>query len=354
MTAETDPFVHALERDDAHEAPRIPRLDPIFIAGPDRSGTTLMYSLLASHPEISMVRRTNLWRYFYERYGDLSEPENFERCLDEMLRFRRMRHLHPDEDRIRREFASGEATYGRLFALFHGHNAERNGRTRWGDKSLHTELFAEGIFREYPEGRVIHMIRDPRDRYASVSRRNDRNLDRVGAATGRWLLSARAGRRNAAAYPDRYLCVHFEDLVADPSDVMEQVCQFVGVDFVPSMMDMGAEPELRRSGGNSSFGDGAPGGISRKPVGRYRSVLDPSDVAFIEQVAGREMERHGYELHGSEGLRRGPYILRTLPEHLARMIGWIIQLRVNIWRGIRVPDDKLDDLDAGGGGEVDD
>ncbi|MGH9260048.1 MAG: sulfotransferase, partial [Acidimicrobiales bacterium] len=52
---------------------------PLFIAGPDRSGTTLMYALLASHPDVSMVRRTNMWRYFHGRYGDLAEPANLER-----------------------------------------------------------------------------------------------------------------------------------------------------------------------------------------------------------------------------------------------------------------------------------
>ena len=52
--------------------------EPIFLAGPDRSGTSLIYALLASHPNISMVRRTNMWRYFYNRYGDLHNPQNFE------------------------------------------------------------------------------------------------------------------------------------------------------------------------------------------------------------------------------------------------------------------------------------
>lgn len=340
--------------DEAPEAAAQPRLDPIFVAGPDRSGTTLMYTLLASHPEISMVRRTNLWRYFYRRYGDLSEPENFDRCLDEMLRYRRMRHLDPDEDRIRRDFAAGEPTYGRLFALFHGHNAERQGRTRWGDKSLHTELFARDIFREYPEGRVIHMIRDPRDRYASVSRRDGKHLDRVGAATGRWLLSARAARRHATTYPDRYLVVRFEDLVADPRETMEHVCRFVGVDFAPSMMEMRAVPELRDSGGNSSFGDGTPGAISRNPVGRYRDVLDAADIAFIEHVAGGEMKRHGYPRGGVDDLRPLRYAVRTLPRHLLRMAAWIIQLRLNIWRGIRVPDRRLDPSEAGPGGDAHD
>jgi hypothetical protein len=74
---------------------------PIFVAGPDRSGTTLIYALLASHPNISMVRRTNMWRYFYGRYGDLRKAANFERCLGDMSHYNRMRHLQPDPERIR-------------------------------------------------------------------------------------------------------------------------------------------------------------------------------------------------------------------------------------------------------------
>jgi len=69
---------------------------PIFIAGADRSGTTLLYALLASHPSISMVRRTNMWRYFDRRYGDLGDPANLDRCLNDMLRYRRMQHPRSD------------------------------------------------------------------------------------------------------------------------------------------------------------------------------------------------------------------------------------------------------------------
>ena len=116
--------------------------EPLFLAGPDRSGTSLIYTLLASHPNIAMVRRTNMWRYFYGRFGDLSDAQNLERCLTSMVTFKRMRHLLPDPDRIRREFQQGEPTYGRLFALFYEHHAERMGKPRWGDKSLHTEHYA--------------------------------------------------------------------------------------------------------------------------------------------------------------------------------------------------------------------
>ncbi|MEJ2750555.1 MAG: sulfotransferase [Anaerolineae bacterium] len=124
--------------------------NPVYVSGANRSGTTLMYALLASHPNLSMVRRTDMWRYFHGQYGDLSQRENFERCLDAMLHYKRVANLEPDPERIRREFWQGEPSYGRLFALFHQHHAERLGKTRWGDKSLHTEKYADQVFAEFP------------------------------------------------------------------------------------------------------------------------------------------------------------------------------------------------------------
>ena len=128
-----------------------------------------------------------MWRYFYQRYGDLSHPEHFESCLAAMVSFKRMRHLQPDPDRIRQEFWQGEPTYGRLFALFHEHHAQRAGKSRWGDKSLHTEYHADKVFAEFPSAKMIHMTRDPRDRCASMQKRYERNEGRVAAATRRWL-----------------------------------------------------------------------------------------------------------------------------------------------------------------------
>jgi hypothetical protein len=62
---------------------------PIFVVGPDRSGTTLMQALLGSHPRIAMPpKASNMWTYFYDRYGDLSVPANLERCLAAILAYR--------------------------------------------------------------------------------------------------------------------------------------------------------------------------------------------------------------------------------------------------------------------------
>jgi hypothetical protein len=315
---------------------------PLFIAGPDRSGTTLMYALLASHPDVSMVRRTNMWRYFHGRYGDLARPANLERCLDAMVAYRRMRHLQPDPDRIRREFLEGPPTYGRLFALFHQHNAERVGAVRWGDKSLHTEHSADRVFAEFPDARIIHMVRDPRDRYASVRARHGQELSRVGAATGRWLASARAGRRNQARYPDRYLLVRYEDLARAPGPTMRQVCADVGLEYTPDLLALSGVPDHRDRRGNSSFGDLEPGTISTGAIGRFRRAVLPADVAFIQLVAGRQMSALGYQRVGVEltGPRRLWFWLAQMPVDLARMVAWMVLAWVRRRRGVPVPPAK--------------
>ena len=308
MSLEASPRPSEPREDPTAKSPPVPdgkERGPVFIAGADRSGTTLLFALLASHPNISMVRRTNMWRYFHQRYGDLSDPANLDRCLNDMLRYRRMRHLQPDGERIRREFLQGDATYGRLFALFHQHRAEAMGKPRWGDKSLHTERYADRVFAEYPDARIIHMIRDPRDRYASVRKRFGKDVQRVGAATGRWLVSTRHARRNRRRYPERYMILRYEDLAMDPERFTRKVCAFIGEGYTADMLSMEGARDHRDGGGNSSFGDVDTSTISTKAIGRYRTVLSPFELRFIELVAGRAMRflryrRDGTNLSSSE------------------------------------------------------
>jgi hypothetical protein len=303
-----------------------------------------MFAILASHPRLSMVRRTNMWRYFDRRYGDLHDERNLDRCLDDMLAYRRLHHLDPDPERIRREFLDGDRTYGHLFALFHEHRAERAGRPRWGDKSLHTEHHADRIFTEYPDARIVHMVRDPRDRYASVRRRHGRDEAQLASATGRWLGSTRSAVRNLDRFPAGYLVVRYEDLVGDPEATVRDVCGFLGEDFDEEMLAMGGVPEHRDTGGNGSFGDIAPGTISTSGVGRFRTVLSLEEVAFIERMTGPLLTRLGYPRSGTvlPPARRSHFFFWYLPSNAARVWAWRVAARWRRRRGPAIPTTRRD------------
>lgn len=297
---------------------------PIVVTGADRSGTSLMFALLSSHPDVAMTRRANLWRWFDGRYGDLGSDENLDRLLDDLERYRRLDVLEIERDRVRREFRSGPSTYGRLFSLIFSHFADRTGKARWGDKSLHTEHHADRVFDEWPDARMIQMVRDPRDRHASVSRRYADAEKGIGAITGRWMASARRASRNLDRYPDRYRVIRYETLASEPDGTMREVCEFLSLPFDPEMMAMRAVDEQAQRGGNSSFGSLPPGTISTQSIGRFRAVLSPRETAFIELVAGRRMRRLGYE-PSDERLaeHRTRFYLVDLPRDIARMTAWM-------------------------------
>ncbi len=70
------------------------------MAGANRSGTTLMSTLLSSHPNIAMsFVEPNLWTHFYRQYGGLGQPANFECCFNAMLAHKGVKSLNPEPNR---------------------------------------------------------------------------------------------------------------------------------------------------------------------------------------------------------------------------------------------------------------
>lgn len=316
---------------------------PILVTGPDRSGTTLLYTLLASHPRVMMVRRTNLWRWFDDKFGDLRQAANLERCLDTMMRYERLSVLSIDPNQVRAEFETGQRSYGRLFEILFRQQADRLGRPRWGDKSLHTELYADRVFEEWPNARIIYLMRDPRDRYVSVMGRQERGTDRHASVIARWVRSVRAAEAQERRRPESFRILRYEDLVADPEQVLGEVCDFADLEFDPSMLRMEGGDDRTAQGGNSSFEPIEPGVISTRSVGRYKSLLDGRTLAFIQAVCGPWMRRHRYEpdaldLPVSEWAR---VYLVALPVGSARILAWLIAEAAAESRGRTVPDVRL-------------
>lgn len=321
-------------------------LGPILITGADRTGTSLLYALLASHSQVDMTRRANFWRWFDGRFGDLSAEARMDRCIDAIVRYKRLSVLEPDRDRLRSAFMEGPRTYGRLFALAHSQHAESLGKSRWGDKSLHLEWNAERVFEEWPDARIVQMIRDPRDRHSSVIKRaadkDGDHSERLASVTGRWIQSVVVGMRNEARYPDRYRLLRYETLVTDPETVTKEICDFFGLDFEPEMMAMGAVEEQHQRGGNSSFGVASPGGVSNRSVGRFRETLEPATIAFIESACRELMVRYGYEpVTALTGRDRWLYRM-SLPLNVLRLEGWMLMARIVGLTGERVPKRRFD------------
>jgi hypothetical protein len=316
---------------------------PVFIGGVERSGTSLLYALLASHPNLAMTRRTNLWPYFYNQYGDLNQPENVERLFKVMRRYRRLHVINLDFDLLFQEFCQGERSYIRLFTLLWEQVARTRGKPRWGDKSLNTERYADLIFASYPGARLLHIVRDPRDRYASALKRWKKIRGGAGSGTAMWLASVAMAERNLERYPDQYMVVRYESLAEDPENTLKKVCAFIDEEYTPAMLSMKGAEAFRDTGGNSSFEPHETGRISSRSIGRFRKALPQRAIAFMQAVAGREMNTYGYApeplaLSLSERL---VFSLVDLPLNLLRVASWNAREAYLDRKGRPIPADRI-------------
>jgi hypothetical protein len=270
---------------------------PIFIGGLDRCGKTTLRAFLVSLPNICIPAvGSNMWTYFYGQFGDLSKNENFERCLKAMLHYKHVRFLKPDADQIRREFKLGEQTYGRLFGIFLEQFARREGKTRWGEQTGLIERYADIVFKAYPQGRMIHMIRDPRDRYAASLKLWPKGKGRAGGATARWLYTSALAKRNLKKYPGQYKVVRFEDLVRDPESTLQDICSFIGEEYTPNMLTMFGAPEHRAKLLREMETETHAAPLSQNHIGQYRADLPKTELTFMQSISKASLREFGYEL----------------------------------------------------------
>lgn len=296
---------------------------PIYIGGLDRSGKTTMSAFLTSHSSLAIPAvGSNMETYFLDRYGDIARDDRFEACLSAMMRYKHVRFLDPDPTRIRAAFRHGERTYARLFEIFMTQFAQLQGKPRWGMQTGLIERYADHLVRSYPGVRIIHMVRDPRDRYeASISKWPKGRL-RAGGAAARWRYSTRLALRHTTRYRDQYLVVRFEDMVRDPESTLKQVCRFIGEPFEPTMLEMGGNTKHRNALLSETRGNSL---LSESFIGGFSSRTPADEIRFIEMQCRGPMQHFGYvnttvDRNLADHLR---FSLITWPSQFARMAVWL-------------------------------
>jgi hypothetical protein len=264
---------------------------PIFIVGSPRSGTSLLRNILNRHPRIAICDETQFHFYVYARrraFGDLSDPKNRRRVVEEYLALKRLRFV-TDPAGLAEKLLRDGTSYEALFTCLVKYHTTSQAKPRWGEKTPQHALFSETLCEWYPGGTIIHLIRDPRDAVAS--------LQRMPWAAGSVVYNAWTWlRNNLAAHrcSDRpqYLPVRYETLVSQPEQEVARICERLGEEYVPSMLDPAGHtvfPPPR------SWTQLAQHPITTGRVDKWRDELTRDQVAQIEWVVGRHMGTFGYE-----------------------------------------------------------
>lgn len=257
---------------------------PIFIVGNGRSGTTLMELMLSAHPRIYICHEVEFYRWL--RVGKNLPFEEILRGFLGTMNFRWQRLppeavLHGLPSPLKREH--GWMVMERIMRL----KAAAFGRVRYGDKTpAHTPELGR-IYRDFPDARVILMVRDPRTLTQSVSKMPyGSSVDLPNC------LVNEIWHRKVAAFGERLLRVRLEDLQHDPRSQMQRVLEFVGEDWSESVLDHPNHlPDPQQLPDMPWFKS------PEKPVQPQKdpkSGLSPERIRLVEWLCRRTMKEHNY------------------------------------------------------------
>jgi hypothetical protein len=298
--------------------------EAIFIVGASRSGTTLMRTILERSPRIAIARENHFLghlresegaRYYFRRLGDLHDDAVVTRLVEliysgEFQRRSRWREVSPfwrwltvnvlQEDAVARLLATDRTERG-LWAAFLRMYADKQARPIMGEKTPAHLAYVDTLLEWFPDGRVVHMIRDPRGVFVSDLRRRRGKLRKpyswiskvpgllsltiLVQTTWVWRGAARRDPGYAARHPGRYRLVRFEDVLRTPDETLGSLFEFLGVEAPPDPTNVKVMARGFKWGEE---------GLDAGAADRWREHIGGLSNRWLRFFLGSYMRRLGY------------------------------------------------------------
>lgn len=259
----------------------------IFIVGMPRSGTKLLRDLLKNHASIYIpAYETEFFFYWVNRwssFGDLSKPEVFAEFYRDCLKIPYFMYLEENHELIDAadwhrnctDFSPSDV----FTALIRTQATSKPGASIIGDKSPSYIGKVAELQAHFPEAAFIHIMRDVRDYCLSIHKAWHKNMYR---AAWRWGIAINGIMTDPNIDQRQVLHVKYEDLIADPGQVVQSVCDHLQVPFSDAMTTLSKPTE------NIGDARGATE-IKRDNAQKFASHLNATQIKTIESLAYQAM-----------------------------------------------------------------
>lgn len=302
-------------------------LAPIFIIGYLHSGTTMLRKILDNIPTIYTNQgETRFFNYLPQikrRFASLDDPVIRRGYLAFLIRiivfnygstgFGGKRIVSLEEcgvgdaelERLL-QLTSKCRTHAEFYPITFDYFTDLNGKERWLEKTP-THLFhVNEISTLIPNAQFIELVRDPRAILASKKSRLwhesstvDSNVSRTVNMHGgydplwdslAWKSAVRASTTAHAEHPAQILQVRYEDLVENPNEMVQQICEFLNVPFKKEYLNVGWV-NTRDEGAKSKTG------IQSSSVAKWKTQLTSAEIALCQLLVRSEMVKLEYDLY---------------------------------------------------------
>ncbi|MEG4320379.1 MULTISPECIES: sulfotransferase [unclassified Microcoleus] len=248
----------------------------IFLLGSPRSGTTMLQSLLAAHPEVISFPESKFFHYLlYNKFaGKL--PGRMEAFFKDEIN--RPEFLQGFDDR-----QTWEAKVSWFVGVLDGLAAEQN-KSIWLEKTPEHIYFIEDIQRLLPDAKFIHILRNSVDTIASLHDATRTSHDLWGPGWDfnhcitRWKEAILISHKYANN--SHHILVKYEDILENKVKKLEELCHFMGIDYDGKML-VNYQEQAANLSLNLPWHQGIERDVKSNNVHKYQRILKKAEIRSI-------------------------------------------------------------------------
>jgi hypothetical protein len=278
----------------------------LFILGKSRSGTTLLQSILNSHPDIIGSPESKFIMVLYPRFAHIREwsEKNVYDFIRELYNFPFFsKRWNVDKALLTNYLLTEKNHLNYAIAckvVYYLRGQNKQNVHYLSDKNPDYFLFLKQLFKLFPEAKFIHLVREPKDNVLSTIRAFEgTNSFRIAT---KWLAVNTIIERIKIKMPDKSITVKYENMVKNPEMILKSICAFLEIPFTPEMLDRNMTEAVKRNSAIVELPKNRQANlfkpISSSSVGKWKTDMKPFDIAAVEFIAGKyAAEQYGYQIN---------------------------------------------------------
>lgn len=272
-----------------------------FLMCSERSGSNFIVSLMNGHPEISGPPSSHLFRLFglnAHNYFPLTNDENWQAFTDDLVSGQEnmLSEWETKIDAAELDAACPNRTMREALDYTYAKECRGNEQLSFV-KENYTHMVVAFLLANWPDAKIVHQVRDPRDVAASWIKTNGA-VGGVKEATATWYNDQKQSLLyfNQISISGRALQIRYEDLVADTPATARKICEHVGVEYDPVMLDYYKDKRTVQNAKRIEAWSNLAKPVMTSNFGKYKKTLSQQDIRYIELKCHELMTQFGYDL----------------------------------------------------------
>ena len=294
--------------------------NPIFICGHRKSGTTMLASLFDNHDDLLVYPSDSM--FFYKVFPaclNLKKKDNIklvlENCIRDTLNYEIKNTGKKDlfdVDKISTEFLNemskkDNSPKSLLLSLIKAYSksCKKKRWKMWVEKTTSSEFYATEIANWFPNAKFIHLVRDPRDNFASLKsgweeRYKNQEEDIKGllqSLIDRGGMGMRIALNNQKVLGEKkYKIIKFEDLTSKTDKIIKELISFINIKFSESLLKPTMNGYLWKG---NNFQGITFNKVSNMNVNKWKKRINLSEAMTIEAYLSDIMKKFKYKVTGT-------------------------------------------------------